>query len=81
MADTNTTLISILANKPWISVAVTQSAFVTSLLTLIGVLTPIVGFIAACIGLIIGYYSLRIQYRKWKELKNPKKHHIHPKKS
>lgn len=46
------------------------SSFAASLLSFINVITPIIGFVAACFGLIAGYYSMRCLHRKWVKKQN-----------
>ena len=73
-----TNLVNVVTNKPWVSVAVTQSAFCVSLLSWLQFLTPIIGFIAAIFGLIVGYFSLVISYRKYRDYNKKRKQKIHP---
>jgi uncharacterized membrane protein YphA (DoxX/SURF4 family) len=72
--ETNT-IIGAIANKPVTSIAVTQGSFLAGVLTYIGVLTPLIGFISVVFGCVVGFYSMRIQYRKWKDMNRK---HIKP---
>ena len=51
--NTSTNIFLAITNKPLLAFGITQSAFVTSLLAWVGVITPIVGLIAAVFGLAI----------------------------
>jgi len=68
MDDQETNLFHSITNNAPLSVGITHCAFISGLLTWIGVLTPIIGFISVILGCIVGYYSLRVQYRKWKNI-------------
>ena len=51
---------------PHVGIFASLTGFVASLLSIINVLTPVIGFIAACFGAVAGYYSMRCLHRKWK---------------
>lgn len=65
--DTN--FFQTLTNSPWKSVGITHCAFITGLLTYLGIITPVLGFVSVIFGCLVGYYSLRVQYSKWKNTK------------
>lgn len=51
---------------PHVGIFASITGFVASLLSIVNVLTPVIGFIAACFGAVAGYYSMRCLHRKWK---------------
>ena len=66
----NTNLFQSIVNNAPLSVSITHCAFISGLLTWLGILTPLIGFISVILGCIVGYYSLRVQYRKWKNVQH-----------
>jgi hypothetical protein len=56
-----------LAAKPLVGVGTSiGTGILGTILTWIGVLTPLLGFVSVIFGLMAGYYTWRIQRRKWK---------------
>jgi hypothetical protein len=41
-----------------------------SLLSLLGIITPIMGFFATLIGLVVAILHLKLEWRRWKKVRN-----------
>jgi hypothetical protein len=78
MSEPITNTFAALTNKPLASFAITQSAALATVLAWVGVITPLLGFIAGVFGVVYGYYSMRMAFKKWKDANRIKK--ILPKK-
>jgi len=62
----STALFNLVYDKPHVGFGLIGGGALAGLLTLLQVLTPIIGFVAAVIGLIAGIYTLKSARRKWK---------------
>lgn len=60
-------------NSPTQTVLVTHGAAVSGILTYLGIITPILGFISVIIGVSVGCLSFRIQFKKLKALEQHEK--------
>lgn len=60
-------LFNLIAEKPYIGFSLTGAGFLSGLLTLLKVLTPILGFVGAALGVAAGVFTLLIKYREWKQ--------------
>ena len=74
MIEQTTNALTNITNKPMLSFFITQGSFAAGLLTWLQVLTPILGFISALFGIIVGAHSIYTLFFKKK-----KKHVIIPK--
>lgn len=70
-------IITNVVDKPVTKFIVTQSAAIATFLSWIGVITPVLGFIAGAFGVVYGYFSVRLAIKKWKDANRKR---IHPKK-
>ena len=67
MIEQTTNALTNITNKPMLSFFITQGSFAAGLLTWLQVLTPILGFISVIFGVVVGYFSMRTAYLKWKD--------------
>lgn len=79
-------MIRLIESKPIVGYLFTGAGFISGILTLIHLLTPIIGFGAAVFGLVAGYYHFKNQRREWqtgkrvpvthKEKRKPKRFYL-----
>jgi len=60
-------------NSPTGTIVVTHASAISGVLTYLGIITPILGFISVIIGVSVGFLSFRIQYKKLKALEQHEK--------
>lgn len=65
-----TNTIATIITKPSVGIISAFGGGISSVLTAIGILSPIIGFVATCLGLVIAIFHLKIVYRRWKEHKD-----------
>lgn len=56
--------------NPHVGIFASMAGFGASLLTVVHVLSILVGFVGAIFGCIAGYYTMRCHYRKWQKAKS-----------
>ena len=78
MLNETNLFLNAITNKPSLVVLVTQSSFVVSMLAWIGVLTPLLGFIAAIAGAIVGIHSVVKLFKSRKHAKELKTSKVKP---
>ena len=71
-------IVNVVTNKPFVAALIAQSGIVATLLMWVGILTPLIAFIATVFGAIVGFLAIRPAYKKWREAGYKTK--IHPKK-
>lgn len=72
-----TMLHNLITAKPQVGFALAGSGAVAGLLTFLQVMTPILGFGAALVGFIAGFFTMRSAILKWRHDKARKDYFLH----